>query len=84
MHGITGNLFGHTPVRRNDRRGAADEKRYGNFTAGLPDRLAAMTCVNEANQVRPTSTVAWWTLLYEQPNPEHLPVKVDFWWRNGG
>ena len=38
MHGITGNLFGHTPVRRNDRRGVADEKRYGNFTAGLPDR----------------------------------------------
>ena len=46
--------------------------------------LTAMACVNEANQVRPTSTVAWWTLLYEQPNPEHLPVKVDFWWRNGG
>lgn len=46
--------------------------------------LAAMECVNEANQVRQTSTVAWWTLLYEQPNPEHLPVKVDFWWRNGG
>ena len=38
MHGITENLFGHTPVRRNDRRGAADEKRYGNFTVGLPDR----------------------------------------------
>ena len=41
--------------------------------------LGAMECVNEANQVRQTSTV-----LYEQPNPEHLPVKVDFWWRNGG
>ena len=38
MHGITGNLFGHTPVRRNDRRGVADEKRYGNFTAVLPYR----------------------------------------------
>ena len=46
--------------------------------------LGAMECVNEANQVRQTSTVAWWTLLYEQPNPEHLSVKVDFWWRNGG
>lgn len=27
--------------------------------------LGAMECVNEANQVRQTSTVAWWTLLYE-------------------
>ena len=47
--------------------------------------LGAMECVNEANQVRQTSTVAWWGLLDNTaPNPEHLPVKVDFWWRNGG
>lgn len=24
-------------------------------------------------------TWSWWTLLYERPNPERLPVKVSFW-----
>ncbi len=46
--------------------------------------LCAMECMSEGTKIQQTSTVAWWTLLYEQPNPEHLPVKVDFWWRNGG
>lgn len=23
--------------------------------------------------------LSWWTLLYERPNPDHLPVKVSFW-----
>ncbi|MCD8241647.1 MAG: hypothetical protein LUD73_04465 [Lachnospiraceae bacterium] len=23
--------------------------------------------------------MAWWTLLYERPNPERLPGKVKFW-----
>lgn len=36
--GITGNFSGHTPVRRKTGGGAADEKRYGNFTAGCLDR----------------------------------------------
>ncbi|MCD8097557.1 MAG: hypothetical protein LUE31_05890 [Lachnospiraceae bacterium] len=26
-----------------------------------------------------TETMAWWSLLYERPNPERLPVKVSFW-----
>ena len=47
--------------------------------------LGAMECVNEANQVRQTSTVAWWPLLYEQPNPGNIfRVKVDFWWKKWG
>ncbi len=23
--------------------------------------------------------LSWWTLLYERPNPDRLPVKVSFW-----
>lgn len=23
--------------------------------------------------------ISWWTLLYERPNPDQLPVKVNFW-----
>ena len=23
--------------------------------------------------------LSWWTLLYERPNPDQLPVKVSFW-----
>lgn len=28
----------------------------------------------------PPRAVAWWSLMYERPNPEKLPVKVHFWW----
>ena len=24
-------------------------------------------------------TASWWTLLYERPNPDRLPVKVNLW-----
>ena len=23
--------------------------------------------------------LSWWTLLYERPNPDRLPVKVNLW-----
>jgi hypothetical protein len=26
----------------------------------------------------PVQTLSWWTLLYEWPNPERLPVKIRF------
>ncbi len=26
----------------------------------------------------PVMTMAWWSLTYEMPNPEKLPVKVQF------
>lgn len=26
---------------------------------------------------------AWWSLMYERPNPEKLPVKVRFQWLKG-
>lgn len=28
-------------------------------------------------------TMAWWSLMYEAPNPERLPVKVRFQWLKG-
>lgn len=28
-------------------------------------------------------TVAWWSTMYETPNPERLPVKVRFQWLKG-
>lgn len=28
-------------------------------------------------------TVAWWSMMYEMPNPEHLPVQVRFQWLKG-
>jgi len=28
----------------------------------------------------PERTVAWWSLLYEKPNPDQLPVQVRFKW----
>lgn len=31
----------------------------------------------------PARTVAWWSLMYEMPNPEGLPVKVRFQWLKG-
>lgn len=45
--------------------------------------LGVAECVREGTSVQPAATVAWWTLLYEQPNPEHLPVKVKFSLLNG-
>lgn len=27
--------------------------------------------------------VAWWSTMYEMPNPEHLPVQVRFHWLKG-
>ena len=26
---------------------------------------------------------AWWSLTYDRPNPEQLPVHVRFWWLKG-
>lgn len=31
----------------------------------------------------PVKTVAWWSLTYEKPNPEQLPVRVRFQWLKG-
>lgn len=31
----------------------------------------------------PVQTVAWWSLMYERPNPDRLPVEVRFRWLKG-
>ncbi|MBS6396278.1 MAG: hypothetical protein KH452_03860 [Clostridiales bacterium] len=31
----------------------------------------------------PVQTVAWWSVMYEMPNPERLPVQVHFRWLKG-
>ena len=31
----------------------------------------------------PAYEVAWWSSMYEKPNPEQLPVKVCFRWLKG-
>ncbi len=31
----------------------------------------------------PVKTMAWWSLTYEMPNPEKLPVQVRFQWLKG-
>lgn len=28
-------------------------------------------------------TVAWWSLIFERPNPDRLPVQVHFQWAKG-
>ncbi|MBR5509925.1 MAG: hypothetical protein IKV59_07715 [Lachnospiraceae bacterium] len=28
-------------------------------------------------------TVAWWSTMYERPNPERLPVSIRFHWLKG-
>lgn len=34
----------------------------------------------EGGQEKPVRMVAWWSLMYEQPNPDRLPVEVKFQW----
>jgi hypothetical protein len=28
----------------------------------------------------PGATVSWWSLIFERPNPERLPVRVHYYW----
>ena len=52
----------------------------------IPEVLQADTeDVAEAGLLdqEPVMTVAWWSLTCEMPNPEKLPVKVQFQWLKG-
>lgn len=31
----------------------------------------------------PVRTIAWWSVMYEAPNPERLPVQVRLQWLKG-
>ncbi len=32
---------------------------------------------------QPVCSVSWWSLMYEPPNPEKLPVQIRFRWLKG-
>ena len=34
----------------------------------------------ECKQEEPVRMMAWWSLMYERPNPDRLPVEVKFQW----
>lgn len=46
---------------------------------------AAETATETATETaaEPARTVAWWSVMYETPNPERLPVQVRFQWLKG-
>lgn len=37
----------------------------------------------ESSREEPAAQVAWWSLIYERPNPERLPVRIHFRWAKG-
>lgn len=37
----------------------------------------------QEEQTEPVKVMAWWSLMYEKPNPEKFPVKVRFQWLKG-
>ncbi|MCD8361438.1 MAG: hypothetical protein LUC98_00540 [Lachnospiraceae bacterium] len=41
--------------------------------------FAGYACGQGNSKTEDGRAMAWWTLLYERPNPERLPVKVKFW-----
>lgn len=45
--------------------------------------LCAAGFLTMAESREPAGTVAWWSLVYEQPNPDRLPVQVHFKWLKG-
>ena len=62
---------------------AAAEEQSGGVVVGLP---AAAEEQNGGAAVQPSEaeyTVAWWSMMYEMPNPEQLPVRVRFQWLKG-
>lgn len=40
---------------------------------------ASAMAYKEGKQVENSRQMAFWSLLYERPNPKQLPVKVEFW-----
>mgnify|MGYP004693813557 CR=1 FL=1 len=41
--------------------------------------IGSMQCLECAGASLPvTERVSWWTVFYERPNPNRLPVKVNF------
>lgn len=70
------------------------KRRIGIFVCSVLVGLMAAGCmvIPEIQQVdtqeaaglsEPVQTLAWWSLTYEIPNPEKLPVKVRFQYLKG-
>ncbi len=45
--------------------------------------LCGAACLCRAERQRPIGRVAWWSLLYDRPNPDRLPVQIRFKWVKG-
>lgn len=53
------------------------------FGLGVTGCLMIPRALQTETTAEPVRTVAWWSVMYEMPNPEHLPVKVRFQWLKG-
>lgn len=53
------------------------------FGLGVTGCLVIPHAVQKECVSEPVRTVAWWSVMYETPNPEHLPVKIRFQWLKG-
>lgn len=49
----------------------------------IPECLAEEPVRRDAPVPEAEYTVAWWSMMYEMPNPERLPVRVRFQWLKG-
>lgn len=53
------------------------------FGLGVTGCLVIPRAVQEERVSEPVRTMAWWSVMYETPNPEHLPVQIRFQWLKG-
>lgn len=53
------------------------------FCLILPGDTKTQGSAGHTENWRAVQTVAWWSTMYERPNPDQLPVKVRFQWLKG-
>lgn len=53
------------------------------FGFGVTGCLMIPRALHMGNAAEPVRSMAWWSVMYEEPNPEHLPVQVHFQWLKG-
>lgn len=53
------------------------------FGLGVTGCLMIPRGTQAETAAEPARTVAWWSVMYETPNPERLPVQVRFQWLKG-
>ena len=52
-------------------------------TSAVMGRVYEAADARRTAAAEPAEVYAWWSLTYETPNPEKLPVKVRFQWLKG-